>query len=297
MAHVHHTPADVAEVMEVATFKEYGGAAERFVRSLDALHRLPKDYRNGDYWKITPERYIDGPTVFIINILFFIPFVVYSFARAREAWSKYTREEIRLALLNEAKNIGLLVGALLAGYLILQLLPELKIITKYEAFPATQKSELLYRPDLWVMSGVLLITVGIWWGLARIFADEVEDAAGHLDIRHAFHGLLLTLVIALAFAKNSYQAVLLLVPPAYSWMAIRTQRTRKDRILNLALLFGGVISFLIITIVMSTIFHIGFVPWYLFLGTSYGLISAYAVVLAFAVIAMGFRLFRKFVLD
>jgi hypothetical protein len=108
---------------------------------------------------------------------------------------------------------------------------------------------------------------------------------------------LLTLVIALAFAKNSYQAVLLLVPPAYSWMAIRTQRTRKDRILNLALLGGGVLSFLIITIVMSTIFHIGFVPWYLFLGTSYGLISAYAVVLAFAVIAMGFRLFRKFVLD
>jgi hypothetical protein len=90
--------------------------------------------------------------------------------------------------------------------------------------------------------------------------------------------------------------VLLLVPPAYSWMAIRTQRSRRDRMLNLALLFGGVVSFLAMTIVMSTIFHIGFIPWYLFLGTSYGLISAYAVVLAFTVIAMGVRLFRKFVM-
>lgn len=296
MAHVHHTHNDVAENMEVETFKEYGGAAERFVRSLDAVTRLPKDPRNGDYWKVTPERYIDGASVFVIHILFFIPFVVYSLARAREAWGRYSREDILTAFRNEAKNVGVLVGALLAGYLILQLLPELKIITKYEAFPATQKSEILYRPDLLVMAGVVLVTVGIWWGLARIFSEELEDSAGHLDIRHAFHGLLLTGVIILAFAKNSYQAVLLLVPPAYSWMAIRTQRSKRDRMLNLALLFGGVVSFVAMTIVMSTIFHIGFIPWYLFLGTSYGLISAYAVVLAFTVIAMGIRLFRKFVM-
>ena len=198
---------------------------------------------------------------------------------------------------NEAKNVTLLVGALLAGYLVLQFLPELKIITKYEAFPATQKSEILYRPDLWAMASVILVILLIWWGLSRIFSDQAEDQAGQLEVRHAFHGVLLTFIIFLAFLQNSYLAVLLLLPPAYSWMALRTQRSRNARMLNLILLFGGVITFLIMTIVMSSIFHIGFVPWYLFLGTSYGLISAYAVVLALAVIAMGLRLFKKFVLE
>ncbi len=296
MAHIHHTKLDVAESMEVESFRQYGSAAERFVRSLDSISRLPKNPKDGDYWKVTKDRWIDGPTVFVIHLLLFIPFVVYSIARTIETTRRYTREEIFSGLKNEAKNVTLLLGALLAGYLILQLLPELRIITKYEAFPATQKSELLYRPDLLAMGGVIGATLLIWWGLTRIFADQNEDQAEALEIRHAFHGLLLAFIITLAFAKNSYLAVLLLVPPAYSWMALRVQRTRQARILNLALLFGGVITFLVMTVVMSTIFHIGFIPWYLFLGTSYGLISAYAVVLALAVIAMGIRLFRKFVL-
>jgi len=297
MAHIHHTHADVAEAMEVESFRQYGSAAERFVRSLDLVAKLPTNHKDGNYWKITKDRWLDGPTTFIIHLLFFIPFVVYSITRSLETTAKYTREEMISGIKNEAKNVSLLVGALLAGYLILQFLPELKIITKYEVFPATQKSEILYRPDLLAMGGVIGMTILIAWGLSRIFADLHEDEAGHLEIRHAFHGVLLTFIIFLAFLQNSYLAVLLLVPPAYSWMALRTQRTRKARILNLALLFGGIITFLVMTAVMSSIFHIGFVPWYLFLGTSYGLISAYTVTLAFAVIAMGIRLFRKFVLE
>jgi hypothetical protein len=297
MAHIHHTHADVAEAMEVDSFRQYGSAAERFVRSLDLVAKLPPQPKDGNYWKITKDRWLDGPTVFVIHLLFFIPFVVYSIARSVETTARYTRAEIISGLKNEAKNVAVWVGALFAGYLLLQFLPELKIITKYEAFPATQKSEILYRPDLLVMVAVIAVTILIAWGLGKVFADETEDEAGQLEIRHAFHGLLLTLVIFLAFLQNSYLAVLLLVPPAYSWMALRTQRTRNARLLNLALLFGGVITFLIMTVVMSSIFHIGFVPWYLFLGTSYGLISAYTVTLAFAVIAMGIRLFRKFVLE
>src|SRR5262249_12485437 len=125
---------------------------------------------------------------------------------------------------------------------------------------------------------------------------ERDDEQSYLELRHAFHGVLLTAVIVAAFMKNSYQATLLLLPPAYLWMALRAGRRPEDRILNTLLLLGGSLSFVIMAAVMSTIFHVGVVYWYLFLSAAYGLISAYAVVLFFLAITIMIRLFRAFVL-
>src|SRR5262249_18983546 len=109
------------------------------------------------------------------------------------------------------------------------------------------------------------------------------------------HGALLATIIALAFAKNSYLAVLLLLPPAYLWTALRHRKRAEDRVLNTLLLLGGSITFVTVAMVMTTIFHVGAVYWYLFLSASYGLISAYSVVLFFMALTVMIRLFRSFV--
>ena len=61
------------------------------------------------------------------------------------------------------------------------------------------------------------------------------------------------------------------------------------------LLLGGAITFLTLIFIMTTAFHIGAIYWYIFLSATYGLFSAYAVVLAFLAITVMLRIFRAIV--
>jgi hypothetical protein len=294
MAYYHHTKNDVADPIRVETFDPFGRGAERVVRSIDELPRLPADFRNGAYWKISEHTYIDGWAVTILHILAFIPFIVFSFARFGRVLRRYPVNQVMLVLKNEAKNAGILLGSFLIGYTVMLLLPALKVITQYELFPATQKSLILYSPDFLAMMLVVAAIIAVYFLFRKIFA-EPEDALEYKEIRHAFHAFGLTIVIFLAFLKNSYLAITLLLLPAYLWTFIRYSKATPGRVMNVLLLLGGVITFLTLAFVMTTIFHIGAIYWYIFLGATYGLISAYTVVLSFMVLTVMIRLFRAIV--
>ncbi|MCC7440641.1 MAG: M28 family peptidase [Bdellovibrionales bacterium] len=294
MAKIHHTHNDVAEIMEPETFRTYGQPAERFMRSIDALPKIPKNFRDHRYYKLSERYYIPGAVVTLLHILCFIPFLLFSLSKFGHTLVHRPEARINTVLGNEAKNLFMLIGALLVGYGLMRMLPELKVITEYEVFPATQKSAMLYSPNILAIL-LVLATVGlVYWAMKRVFS-EGTDAAGHVDIRHTFHGIMLTLLITAAFAKNSYLAVLLLLPPAYLWSFVRVGRGTQDRFINLMLLLGGTITMVALVVVMTTVFHVGVAYWYIFLSAAYGLFSAYAVVLFLVAIAIMIRLFRSFV--
>ncbi|MBI1899834.1 MAG: CPBP family intramembrane metalloprotease, partial [Planctomycetia bacterium] len=77
---------------------------------------------------------------------------------------------------------------------------------------------------------VVATVVMVYFVFRRTFTTVV-DSVGYIEIRHAFHAMALALVIFLAFLGNSYLAVLLLLPPAYFWTAMRARRTTQDRVL------------------------------------------------------------------
>ena len=295
MAHYHHTPYDTFEAMKPESFKPFGEGAERLFRTIDALPNIPQDFRNSSYWKITRQLYLDGPVVTFLHILAFIPFLFYSVARFGEVFRSHPRDRIWSVLRNEAKLIGIVLGSLLLGYVVLLLLPSLKIITQYEAYPATQKSLLLYHPEILPIAAVIGSTILVYFIFRKAFA-EPDDLVEHVEIRHALHAAFLAVIIILAFLKNSYLGTLLLLPPAYLWTALRIRKRVEDRILNGLLLLGGAITFVTVLILMATLFHIGVAYWYLFLAAAYGLISAYSVVLFFMALTILLRLFRAFVL-
>ncbi len=295
MAHYHHTKYDLMSAMQEQSFAPFGQGAERLVRSIDALPRIPENFRDHSYWKITNRLYLDGVSVTILHILAFIPFLAYCIVRFGTVLRLHPRRRVLSVLGNEAKNMGLLLGSLLLGYAIMLLLPWLRVITQYEAFPATQKSELLYNPNFLAIFLVLGSVLAVYWIFRRIFY-EPEDDHGYIDIRHTLHAAFLALIIILAFLKNSYLAVLLLLPPSYLWTALYARRGTKQRVLNGLLLIGGSITFVTMLLVLTTIFHVGVAYWYLFLAAAYGLISAYSVVLFFMALTVLIRLFRAFVL-
>ncbi len=295
MGHYHHTEYDVAEALQVESFEPFGKGAERLIYSIDALSRLPSDFRESSYWKLTSRLYIDGWVTTILHILAFIPFLIFSVVKFRDVLRQYTRSRVLLVLKNEAKSAAIVLASLLIGYVILLLLPTFRIITQYEAFPATQKSAILYSPNFLAILGVIAAVLVTYALFQKLFKERV-DALGYHEIRQSLHAAFLTVIIAAAIAKNSYLAVLLLLPPAYFWMAIRTRGKPEDRVLNGFLVLGGAITLVTVAIVMSSIFYVGAVYWYVFLSAAYGLISAYTVVLFFMALTVMIRLFRSFVI-
>ena len=295
MAHYHHTPSDVAEAMRPESFDVYGRAAERLIRSVDELPTIPSDFRNSSYWKVSKGFYIDGWAVTVLHILAFIPFFIYSLTKFGFVLETESRGRVWVIFKNEAKNMGIILGSLLLGYTLLLLLPALKIITQYEIFPATQKSLILSSPNFLAMLLVLTAVAGVYFVFKRTFT-EADDSLDYFQIRHALHAAFIAVIIFLAFLKNSYLGVLLLLPPAYAWTALRNRKSRADRLINLLLLLSGGITLIAMTFVLSTIFHLGIIYWYLFLSAAYGLISAYSVVLFLMALTVMIRLFRSFVL-
>src|SRR6185437_9520774 len=136
-------------------------------------------------------------------------------------------------------------------YAVLLLLPVLRIITQYETFPATQKSPILYSPNFLAIGIVLAASAGAYWLFRKLFS-EPEDNLEDASIRNAMHFALLALVILLAMVKNSYLAVLLLLPPAYLWSAVQARprgvKKQRSRSLNLVLILSGAVTLIALVI-------------------------------------------------
>jgi hypothetical protein len=300
MGTVHHTPEDNMGNLRVESFAPYGKATEIALRSIDALPPLlaSSDLRESSYWKISDDYYITGTASRLIQICLFFPFVVFVVNRF-SSLRRRPRHQLARILKNEAKNFALLFASFLAGYAFIRKLPDLKIITKYEMFPATQKSEILYRPEYLVLALVLAVITVLYVLLSRLLASRADRVIVNpidRETRKSLLGAILGVVVLLAFAKNSYLGTLLLLPPAYLWMFMKANRRFDSRVLNGALFLGGLVSFIAVCIALSAIFHVGVFYWYLFLAVSYGLISVYAAILAFMVIAVGIRILRNLIL-
>ena len=179
------------------------------------------------------------------------------------------------------------------------MLPDLKIITQYELFPATQKSVILYKPTYPALLLVFALITVLYLMLSRIFLkprDEASTNTVEREIRHTLLGIILAAIVVLAFARNPWLATTLLLPPAYLWMFMKSSRTIDSRVFNGLLFLGGLVSFIAICIAMTMVFHVGIFYWYMFLAISYGLISVYAAILSFAVLTVGIRILRNLVL-
>jgi len=207
-------------------------------------------------------------------------------------WREHPRSRIQPVLLNEAKNLGILIGSLLFGYAILVLLPAFHLIAQYETFPATQKSLILYTPNLLAVTLVVGSVAVVYYLFSKVFRAK-EDSAEYFEVRQALHTALVTLVMVIGFLKNSYLVVMLLLFPAYLWTFVRHRKGRDDRVINTLLLLGGSITFVAMALVMANLFHVGVLYWYLFLAVAYGLVSSTTAVLFLMAIAVMIRVARS----
>lgn len=296
MGHYHHTNFDVAEALQVESFEEMGLPAERLFWSIDELPELPENLRQSDYWKVTSSLYLEPWAVFLFNLIIFIPFIAFSYHRIYISLKKSSKKLVLKVFKDELRYFGILAGSFIMGYLVVRLLPSLKIVTTYELFPATQKSEILYNPNYLAFVIVAFTVALFYWIFKRVFIKK-NMPEENKEIRKSLYGIILTFIIAMAIAKNSFVTVLLVAPAAYIWIFLKIRKSKTGKLTNAFLLLSGAITAVVTIIVSTSVFHVGIVYWYLFLGLSYGMISVYSALLGIIFFAMMFRLFKHFVLE
>ncbi|MEO5969716.1 MAG: M28 family peptidase, partial [Bdellovibrionia bacterium] len=292
MKHYHHTLADTAEAIRPESMEPFGKAAERVINTINELPKLPGNFRDDFYWKLSDRYYLPGWSALCIQILLFLPFVFYTIASVQSLVLVRKRDRFIRVAKNESKNVGIVLGSLLLGYAIMLLLPILGVITQYEVFPATQKSLILNSPNFGAIF-IVIASITFTFSIFRKSFNHKNDSIEDFEVRHAVHTLFLFLIILLAFLKNSYLAVLLLLPPAYFWTSLNFKHHRRSRFINGLLVLLGSVTFVAMTAVMTTVFHVGVFYWYIFLAASYGLFSIYAVVLFIVSISLMIRMFRS----
>ncbi|OFY99275.1 MAG: hypothetical protein A2070_11390 [Bdellovibrionales bacterium GWC1_52_8] len=284
MTDIHHTSRDVVEAMEVKSFVLPGRAAETLLQSIDRspLLQTKNEFSTGAYWKLSESWYLDQLMTVALQLLLFLPFFFRTAQRVLAAFRKTDPAILKTAWNGEALRFLRVAFALLAGYAALLLLPGAGILTRYEEFPGTQKTPLLYSPDLLVI--LLLIAAGLLvYGLLRRFSGNPKSKIIEPELVHTFHVFLQAAITALAFAVNSHFAVMALLFPAYTWSFISNS---KSRVLNSALLSLGPISFVAVLAYLTSIFHLGVSYWFLLLSASYGLILPITAILFLLSIAL-----------
>jgi len=288
MTEIHHTTKDVMERLEVDSFALPGRAAETLIYSIDANPdlRSQSELSMMSYWKISESRYFSPTIASIFAALLFIPFFVRVYQRARIEFQKAANTNFKSVLYFEALRYTQVSLALLAGYAALLLFPGIGILTRYEQFPGTQKTPLLYSPDLLVI--VLLLAAGLAvYGLLRRLVKHPEPSTFSLETVYVFYSAVQAIITLIALLANSYMAILVLLFPAYSWSFVSVHKSRS---VNLILLALGWASFLTVLIYMTTIFHLGVWYWFLILSASYGLVSPIAAILFLLTVALLIRI-------
>lgn len=306
MHKIHHTPLDNMENLRQESFTPFGQAVENMLRTLNQYPALigKNDLRMSEYLKITDKFYLTGWSITLMQYLLLIPFLIYVFLLVHSL-KKFKRHDVWHIAKNELKGFTVLFSSFLVGYVSIRLLPELKIIEKYELFPATQKSELLSNPQYLVLGLVALIIVAFYFLMSRLLktqplkkfrALESTDDQRSIQIRHSVLGIVLGAVLIIGFVQNPYLSTLLVLPPSYLWMFMRNNRKLDSKLLNALLFIGGLASSLAVAIAITMVFSLGVLYWYLFLATAYGLVTFYTVLVAVAIIAVGIRVLRNLIL-
>ncbi len=278
----YHTPGDVVENLDADAFAQWGRTAERLIRSIEALPRLPGGRAAAMvYTGLGGGRSLPGGVVRLGQLLVFAP--LFGVVGAGWYWRRRALVPTLLILLGEARRVFALAGCLFLGFLALKVLPVVGLLPRYHVYPATPRDPLLYYPSVLAVliplavAGVAICAVSRYtrWLAPPLAADWNER-------NHAFTTLLALVVFTTWLEGAGYAAVTFLALPAYLWLFLAEPAGRgaaAKRVLGALLVLGGTAAFVGLAVAIGPTMMAGPGWWYLFLGAAYGLFGFKAAVM------------------
>jgi hypothetical protein len=282
---IYHSAEDTIDNIQVGSLEEYGRAAERLLRSLDALSDRPQE--SMEIFRIFDGFLLPPLLVTILHYLTFLPilFIFYFNWKNHEdmlSFELVQREMIAL--------FGTFIPFLISFTVILLLL-RMRLLPLYGLYPPPPGDPVLENPS-WglvatimaagILSGVILYFIGRY--LNGILPRPSFDASKILLL-----GLLLVLIFV-ALRYNSYWAVAFLGLPAYVWGLVPAGKSMGARTANRIWLLAAGVTVYSVLILLAAGLDLGWgVLWYMILALSTGLFSRSGFLLLAAVATLGIR--------
>lgn len=279
---IYHSEQDRIGNLTPAGLGQYGRAAERIVRSLDALPSIP-DQPSG-YLRLWNARYARPSVIALLQIVSFLPLPLV-------LWFVLKNHHQQFSAVLAGREFLALLGTMLPFwiiYFLIALFRALRQIPVYTFAPAL-KDPLLENPPwgiLGVILGAALCIAAVCFLIALYSFREMPKPNFHVS-RIVLLGLLLC-VAAIALVYDRYWASLFFILPAWIWPLAGVKGTSRTaaRILIAA---AGLPWFAVLLMYRARLDMGWEFIWYQILALSNGLFTQTAYFLATALIALGIR--------
>jgi len=282
---IHHSSQDTIENLKTAGFEKYGLAAERVVRTLDAVQSIPAG--SSGSFKLWDALYLKPIVISLLHVFSFLPFVIILYFHLRN----YHKRMNPLGIGREFLVCLGTVLPFLAIYFFISLASALRQLPFYSLYPATAKDPVLLNPP-WNVLGIILgaaLILGIFFYIIGKYSIR-ELPKPDFYVSKLVLLVLLLITIALALLRNSYWATAFLLLPAWIWALVGCGRTQTERIRNgVCILFAGIPYYAALWIYSSRLDMGWSFIWYQVLALNSGLFAAPSFILGTVAVVLGIR--------
>ncbi|MBN2241578.1 MAG: M28 family peptidase [Acidobacteria bacterium] len=282
---VFHSPMDTIDNLETAGIEKFGLAAERIVRSLDALPAIPQE--SMDSFRLWRELYLGPKTVLALHGLIILPPLLCLFYCLRN----HRRRLNPAAIARELLAFTATYIPFLFIYFLIGLFRVLRKLPVYPLYPATAKDPVLCSPSWGPVAGIAGIAAVVA-GLCILFYMYPLRDHPKPDFNVSKPVLICVMLIAavLALFHNSYWAVSFLTLPCWIWGLTGPGDGWNKRLRHWAWIAAAGIPYFIVPWFLAARNGIDTsLVWYQVLALNTGLFSAAGYFLAAATAALGIR--------
>jgi len=273
------------EKLKTSSIESFGLAAERIVRTLDALPAIPQESMGSH--RLWHALFLGPETILALHVVMIFPLALCLFYCIKNHHGSINPAGILRELL---AFIATYIPFLMI-YFLIGLFRVLRKLPVYTLYPATAKDPVLDSPSWGVMGGIIGIAA-IVAGLCILFYMFPFRESPKPDFNVSKPVLLgLTLIaVVLALFHNSYWAVTFLTLPCWVWGLTGPGRNRKKRLYHGILVAAAGLPYFIVPWFLAVSIRIDTdLVWYQALALNTGLFSAPGYFLAAAAVALGIR--------
>lgn len=282
---VSHSPQDTVEKLKTSSIESFGLAAERIVRTLDALPAIPRESMGSHrLWRAL---FLGPETILVLHVVMILPLALCLFYCIKNHHGSINPARI----LREFLAFIATYIPFLMIYFLIGLFRVLRKLPVYTLYPATAKDPVLVSPSWGVLGGTIGIAA-IVSGLCILFYMFPFRESPKPDFNVSKSVLLgLTLIaVVLALFHNSYWTVTFLTLPCWIWGLTGSGRNRKKRLRHWILIAATGLPYFIVPWFLAVSIRIDTdLIWYQALALNTGLFSAPGYFLAAAMVALGIR--------
>jgi Peptidase family M28 len=285
----YHSPHDVFENFQPATFEMVGATVEQTVSALDQIGREPP--REMTYLRFAGGRWLDRTTVEWLQALGVFPFMLACVLAVLDI------EEDRLAkpVLSYLRP-GIYLIPVIAALVTLRALTRANILTRYELYPATAKDPFLQHIQGRVIIPLVVVLLA-GYAVVRLLRRWMPPPPRSFAASKRTLGVWVYMLVVWALYLDPFAMWLFLSPFAYGFLLLRRPSGMGARLLNLLLLLVGAVPFLVVVHYIGRATYVGWkAPWYLVLQSAYGVWSPWGSVAFLLAATLWLQLFRLTVL-